>query len=338
MTDTSIDKPTGIRIEARFVPFPRSVSAEARAALAKFVKPDGTLRYLVPNPAPDDKAGWAAARAETEKTIMQRMVDQLAHVTAGVETVKIAGVTVHVGTPATLPADAGKRAYIDIHGGALVYGNGMPCRAGAQLAAQRHGVTVYAIDYRMPPDHPYPAALDDCLAVYQALLEHHAAADVIVGGASAGGNLTAALMLRARDEGLPLPAALVLMTPELDLTESGDSFQVNRMVDVVLQGSLADSNALYAAGCDLADPYLSPLFGDFTRGFPPTFLQAGTRDLFLSNAVRMHRALRKADVPVELHIFEGMPHGGFLGAPEDAELAAEVDRFVAAHWGYKTAS
>ncbi|MEH1902628.1 MAG: alpha/beta hydrolase fold domain-containing protein [Nostoc sp.] len=105
-----------------------------------------------------------------------------------------------------------------------------------------------------------------------------------------------------------------------------------------LQGSLADRNALYAAGHDLADPYLSPLFGDFTRGFPPTFLQAGTRDLFLSNAVRMHRALRKAGVSVELHICEGMPHGGFLGTPEDAELAVEVDRFVAAHWGCKTAS
>ncbi|MEH2246597.1 alpha/beta hydrolase [Nostoc sp.] len=338
MTDTSMDKPTGVRVEARVVPFPRSISAEARAALAKFVKPDSTLRPLLSNPAPDDKAGWATVRAENEKMMMGMMADRFAHLTAGVETVEIAGVTVHVGTPATLPADTSKRAYIDIHGGALVFGNGVPCRAGAQVAAQRHGVTVYAVDYRMPPEHPYPAALDDCLAVYQAVLEHHAAADVIIGGASAGGNLAAALMLRARDKGLPLPAAVVLITPELDLTESGDSFEVNRTVDVVLQGSLADSNALYAAGCNLADPYLSPLFGDFTRGFPATFLQAGTRDLFLSNAVRMHRALRKANVPVELHIFEGMPHGGFQGAPEDAELAAEVDRFVAAHWGCKTAS
>lgn len=338
MTDISIDKPTGVKVEARVVPFPRSVSAEARAALAKYVEPDGTLRPLLRNLAPDDKAGWAAVRTEKDKMIMGRMGDRLAHLTASVETVEIADVTVHVGTPATLSADASKRAYIDIHGGALVFGGGASCHAGAQVAAQRHGVTVYAIDYRMPPEYPYPAALDDCLAVYQAVLEQHAATDAIVGGVSAGGNLAAALMLRARDEGLPLPAALVLMTPELDLTESGDSFEVNRTVDVVLQGSLADSNALYAKGHDLANPYLSPLFGDFTHGFPPTFLQSGTRDLFLSNTVRMHRALRKADVPVELHIFEGMPHGGFGDAPEDAELAAEVDRFVALHWGCKTAS
>ena len=87
-------------------------------------------------------------------------------------------------------------------------------------------------------------------------------------------------------------------------------------------------NQLYAGGHDLADPYLSPLFGDFTPAFPPTFLQAGTRDLFLSNTVRMHRKLRSAGVDAELHVFEAMPHGGFFGAPEDAELDAEVRRFI----------
>ncbi len=94
-----------------------------------------------------------------------------------------------------------------------------------------------------------------------------------------------------------------------------------------------ETNLLYADGHDLAHPHLSPLFGDFAKGFPPTYLQAGTRDLFLSNAVRMHRALLRARIPVELHVFEGMPHGGFFGAPEDAELAQSVRDFVAAHWG-----
>src|SRR5258705_1619789 len=107
----------------------------------------------------------------------------------------------------------------------------------------------------MPPLHPYPAALDDCLAVYQALIEARDPADVFVGGRSAGGNLAASLMLRARDEGLPMPAALVLATPEVDLTESGDSFQTNREADNVL-ASLREVNLLYANGHDLADPYL----------------------------------------------------------------------------------
>jgi acetyl esterase/lipase len=202
--------------------------------------------------------------------------------------------------------------------------------------ARRAGVRTCSVDYRMPPDHPYPAALDDCLIAYRALLERHAPGQIVVGGGSAGGNLAAALMLRARDEGLPLPAGLVLLTPELDLTESGDSFQTNREVDVVLRRGLPEANALYAGSHDLAHPYLSPLFGDFRKGFPRTFLQAGTRDVFLSNVVRMHRALRKAGVEVEVHIFEGMPHGGFFGAPEDQELAAEIRRFVDECWSRAT--
>jgi acetyl esterase/lipase len=115
--------------------------------------------------------------------------------------------------------------------------------------------------------------------------------------------------------------------------ESGDSFETNRLVDVVLPGSLMSNNLLYAAGADLSHSYLSPLFGDLT-GLPGTFIQSGTRDLFLSNAVRMHRALRRAGVSADLHIFEAMPHGGFGGmTPEDRELQSEIARFVKQRWG-----
>jgi epsilon-lactone hydrolase len=150
--------------------------------------------------------------------------------------------------------------------------------------------------------------------------------NVFVAGASAGGNLAAALLLRAKDEGLPMPAALVLLSPEVDLTESGDSFHTNLGIDHVL-APLMHVNLLYAGGHDLADPYLSPLFGDVT-GFPPTFIQTGTRDLFLSNSARMHRKLRASGVEAELHVFEAMPHGGFGGAPEDLEVGVEVQRFL----------
>lgn len=329
MADTPVD---GVLVEARVVPFPASVSPHARGFLASLVGPDGTPVMLGQTPpAADDAAGWAAAKETTAAMIAQFMAPALAASTATVETVQLGGATVYVATPSDPGPD--DRAFIDIHGGGLVHGGGEPCRIGALLAADRHRVRCYSVDYRMPPEHPYPAALDDCLGVYRALLDRYAPKNIIVGGGSAGANLSAALALRARDEGLPLPAALVLTTPELDLTESGDTFQTNQRIDVILTGPLMRTNLLYAAGHDLADPYLSPLFGDFAKGFPPTFLQAGTRDLFLSNAARMHRALRRAGVPVELHIFEGMPHGGFAGAPEDAELSAEVDRFVAEHWG-----
>jgi acetyl esterase/lipase len=123
-----------------------------------------------------------------------------------------------------------------------------------------------------------------------------------------------------------MPAGLVLLTPEVDLTESGDSFTTNLGIDTVLR-PLMQTNLLYVGGHDLTHPYLSPLFADVT-GFPPTFLQTGTRDFFLSNTVRMHRKLRAAGVDAELHVWEAMPHGGFGGAPEDGEILLEMRRFL----------
>jgi monoterpene epsilon-lactone hydrolase len=249
---------------------------------------------------------------------------------SSVETIRTDNATIHIATPDTTSKPG--CAYLDFHGGALVVGGGDACKAQARMHADQHGAICYGVDYRMPPEHPYPAALDDALAAYRYVLEQHAPSSIVVSGRSAGGNLAAAMLLRGQDEGLPMPAGLVLLSPEVDLTESGDSFQVNQMVDVVLPGSLMRNNLLYANGADLAHPYLSPLFGELA-GFPPTFLQSGTRDLFLSNAVRMHRALRRVNVNAELHVFEGMPHGGFQGnTREDQDLAAEVSRFANDCW------
>jgi len=218
----------------------------------------------------------------------------------------------------------------DIHGGALIFGGGESAvRFEAAAISLRTGRVTYALDYRVPPDGPYPAALEDCLAVYAALLAGHKAEDIVVSGTSAGGNLAAALLLRARDEGMPMPAGAILLTPELDLTESGDSFHTLMGLDTVLRSRLTEMNLYYAAGADLTHPYLSPLLGD-VAGFPPTFLQAGGRDIFLSNAILMHRKLRRAGVRAELHVWEGMPHGGFSGfTPEDREVSAEMQAFIA---------
>jgi epsilon-lactone hydrolase len=325
----SMEQEPGVQLESRWAPFPKSVSPEARAAMARMVGPDGRPQGdLMQYPPADDLEAWAAYRA-LFTTYMADIFPDLSD-QAPLESVDMGGALVHVATPRGVGPEP--RAILEIHGGALIHGAGEPCRRGASFAALEHGVRCYGVDYRMPPEHPYPAALDDCVAVYRALLEHYPPRGIAVCGASAGGNLAAALVLRGRDEGLPLPAALVLRTPEIDLTESGDSFQTNQFHDVVLPRPLMATNLLYAAGADLAHPYLSPLFGDFSKGWPPTFLQAGTRDLFLSNAVRMHQALRRAGAESELLICEGMPHGGFVGAPEDLEVSEEVRRFVASRW------
>ncbi|WP_029429856.1 alpha/beta hydrolase [Blastococcus sp. URHD0036] len=302
------------------LPAPKSVSEAARAALA-------APRVTAPWPALSDTDGWEQLVAAADGGMSTRFS---AYAFPGtVADRQVAGVRTFVATPTGASTETGP-VYLDLHGGALIMGGGDLCGTFAAITASTIGLPTWGVDYRMPPRHPFPAGLDDCLAVYRELLTVRDAADVFIGGNSAGGNLAAALLVRAREEGLPMPAALVLKSPEVDLTESGDSFTTNLAADNVL-GSLMEINRLYAAGADLADPHVSPLFADLT-GFPPTFLTTGTRDLFLSNAVRMHRSLRAAGVEAELHVFEAMPHGGFGGeAPEDLELAAEQRRFVDRH-------
>jgi monoterpene epsilon-lactone hydrolase len=304
------------------VPLPVSVSDRAREFLAAPPARQGDL------PALEDTEGWLRHVVRANEGLLERLGQR--QLPLSVEEREIGGVPTYVMWAPDVAATTDTPIYLDIHGGALIMGGGECCRLMAGVSAMSTGMIVWAPDYRMPPLHPYPAPLDDCMAVYRALLEERSPEDIFVGGGSAGGNLAAALVARAKDEGLALPAALALLTPEVDLTESGDSFQTNLGLDNVLVGSLMQMNLLYANGHDLTDPYVSPLFAD-VAGFPPTFVQAGTRDLFLSNAVRMHRKLRTAGVDAELHVFEAMPHGGFAGAPEDIEIRLELRRFLDNH-------
>ncbi len=328
MTDT-IDE--GTLHVARTIPVPTSVSAEAQAVLAASgALVAGRLANPQVSPPLDDNAGWKARIAETDAVIALGFGGRASEVDVAVTKTEVAGIDVYVLEPEGAETGDDAPIYYDIHGGALIAGGGDVCRMMGIHNAARAGRFTWSVDYRMPPDFPYPTPLDDCLAVYRALLEIRRPEQIAVGGGSAGGNLAAALMLKARAEGLPMPACLVLITPEVDLTESGDTFDTLEGVDSVLVSRLTDSIALYANGRDLRDPFLSPLFGDVSE-FPPTLLQSGTRDLFLSNTVRLHRALRDADVEAELHVWEAMPHGGFSGAPEDAEIGVEVRKFLAKH-------
>jgi monoterpene epsilon-lactone hydrolase len=314
------------RTITRIISIPKSISEQAQQFLAMDM-------FGGDSPSPDlaDVEAWRTVIRERDALLVAAIGPHLEHLDSTVEARSVRGVPVFVVSPDGTSDGPDQPIFLDIHGGGLIMGGGEACRVMALKAATTVQMVTWSVDYRMPPDHPYPAALDDCMDVYAALLETHRPERVFVGGGSAGGNLAAALVLRARDEGMPLPRALILLTPEVDLTESGDSFQTNLGIDSVLTSSLADSIALYAGGQDLTNPYLSPLFGDLTMPFPPTLLQSGTRDMFLSNTVRMHRKLRSGGVDAELHVFEAMPHGGFWNAPEDEELAREVRRFIKSH-------
>jgi acetyl esterase/lipase len=308
-------------VPARDLPVPASISPQAQAMMALQRPP------APPYPALNDKPAWRAYVEAMNAYMLPLMRERGAHVAAQVEEISAGDAPVYAVTPDAVAADA-RGVFLDIHGGAFIVGGGESCRAEAIVLAGAVQARVWSIDYRAPPDHPYPAPLDDCMAAYRALLEVRRPEEIVVGGASAGANLAAALVLRARDEGLPPPGGCVLLTPGLDMTNAGDSRETNRGVDAVLTGDMNVINHLYAGGHDLADPYLSPVLGDVARGFCPTFLSAGTRDLFLSDAVRMHMKLRAADVPADLYLIEAASHGGFHGAPEEAELDRQVRNFV----------
>jgi acetyl esterase/lipase len=157
-------------------------------------------------------------------------------------------------------------------------------------------------------------------------------------GTSTGGGMTLAMVLRAKAEHLPLPAAIAPGTPWSDMTKTGDSYYANAMLDNVLvayEGFLEASAKLYANGHDLKDPMLSPIYGDF-HGFPPAILTTGTRDLFLSNTVRAHRKLRQAGVEAVLQVYEGQSHAAYNFtpfAPETKETFEEIARFFDKHLG-----
>jgi acetyl esterase/lipase len=280
-------------------------------------------------PPAEDKAAWRERTTASDPAREKMVQAMLAGTRASVATTRIGGVLCYD----CRPVDAAFEelpVYLFVHGGAFVMGGGDFAKAQAVRAADRLGLRTVSVDYRMPPEHPFPAAPEDCLAVYSALLEATDPSRIVLAGSSAGGNIAAAATLMIRDRGLPLPAGTILLSPEVDLTESGDSFRTNEDLDTVLKCGLPECNALYADGHDLKDPYLSPLFADFAPGFPPTLIQSGTRDLFLSNSVLLHRKLRDAGIDAELHVWEAMPHGGFLigDAPENDEIPAEVARFI----------
>jgi acetyl esterase/lipase len=324
---TSQPELTPVVLPARTIEPPATISREARAALSLAAQTPATAY-----PAPGDLEGWRQAMAASEAIWDPVAAQILAACHCRIDTQSLAGVTAYLCTP-DKPGAASGPIYLYIHGGAFVFGAGRFAMAFGAKSADELALTTVSVDYRTPPTHPFPASLEDCFAVYQALLKSASGRRIVIGGSSAGGNLAAAVTLLIRERGLPPPAAVVLLTPEVDLTEAGDTFRTNAVLDVNLKAGVPECNAVYAAGRDLTEPFVSPLYADFTRGFPPTLIQSGTRDLFLSNSVLMHRKLRRAGIEAELHVWEAMPHAGFgFGAvPENEEISEEVRRFIARH-------
>jgi acetyl esterase/lipase len=256
-----------------------------------------------------------------------------------VEPTTIAGVKAFIVTPGSIPPGNRDRVLLHLHGGVRVLNPGEAGTREAILMAGLAGFKVISVDYRMPPDFPFPAALDDAFAVYREMLKTMKPQNIGIFGTSAGGSLTLTTLLRAKMENLPMPGAIAPGTPTVDLSKTGDSLFTNAGVDNVLgtqDGFIRATALLYANGRDLKDPLLSPIYGD-VHGFPPAILTSGTRDLYLSNTVRMHRKLRAAGVEAVLQLWEGQSHAQYMLAdvnvPELHEYHDEVARFFDKHLG-----
>lgn len=320
------------RVPARVVPIPRTDLSPAAQALV--AAPYGLAVSWDANPRSADE--WRRLVRGSAVATERVLADARAALGVSVEKTTLGEVPCYVLTPRVVPEAHRDHLIVNAHGGGYVFGPGMSGTAEAMLMAAYGGYRVLAFDYRMPPDAPYPAAMDDAMSVWRAAVAAHDPRRMAVVGTSAGGGMVLATVLRAKQEGLPLPACIAPSTPWADLTETGDSYKTNEWVDNVLvsySGYLGRAARLYANGRDLRDPQLSPVYGDFA-GFPPAILTAGTRDLFLSNTVRVHRKLRRAGVEAELQVFEGLSHAQFIFdpvAPETREIFAEIARFFDKH-------
>src|ERR1700742_3995547 len=315
----------------RSVPVPSTVSPQ----LAKIIgAPLRSNWNVLPKTGEEWKPVAEAGAAATIKNI-PGMMERL-HVK--VEKTVIDGVRAFVLTPDVIAPENRNRLLIHVHGGCYVLNPGEAALPEALFMAGFGHFKVISVDYRMPPDAYFPAALDDALTVYKNAIKTTDPKNVAIFGSSAGGALTLEMILKAKQDGVPLPGAIAPGTPMSDVTKVGDTFVTNAMLDNVLvspDGFCDAGTKVYANGHDLKDPLLSPVYGDM-QGFPPTILTSGTRDLLLSNTVRVHRKLRQAGVEAQLQVYEGQAHAHYLlddTAPETKEVFEEIASFLDKHLG-----
>jgi monoterpene epsilon-lactone hydrolase len=202
-----------------------------------------------------------------------------------------------------------RHAVLYFHAGVYVMGDASLAADLASQVLRRTDAKVISVDYRLAPEHPYPAAVDDALVAYEALLQNGIApSDIAFAGESAGGGLAVATLVNARDHGLPLPAAAFVMSPMTDLTLAGTTMETRRDVDPLLSREALQARVSdYTAGQDAALGLISPVFADLS-GLPPLIIQAGTHEVLLDDAVRLAQQAATADVEVTLDITPGVPH------------------------------
>jgi monoterpene epsilon-lactone hydrolase len=288
-----------------FVQVPDTVSPEARKFLASLTDPAALPAW----PAPDDLAGWKRAWEAAETASEPKVQATMKRYEPKVEKRIIEGVPVLDIKPKGWKPNG--KVLVHLHGGAYTFSSAHSRLPSSALAATATGLRVISVDYTVAPVGKWQKVTDEILAVYAGLQkEGHKLKDIAVYGESAGGALAAGTVLKMRDKGQGMPAAVVLWSPWADITNRGDSaitlkdFEPTYLYDKHLRRA-ADA---YADPKDQKHPYVSPVYGDYSKGFPPTLIQGGTKEIFLSHFVRQYRAIDDAGGKAVLDLYEGMPH------------------------------
>ncbi|MGA7155866.1 MAG: alpha/beta hydrolase fold domain-containing protein [Acidobacteriaceae bacterium] len=324
MTDSSRILPDGTAVVRRVVPVPKTISPEAQRWLAQVVPDTETHPTIAQQRAGTDK--WQAGAGEVSKKLYP----------ANVGAATIAGVPVRVVTPLTMAPDKRDFVLINVHGGGFHVDSGSLTESIPM--ANLTGMKVISVLYRMAPEHKFPAAVDDTIAVYREVLKTYKPKNIALYGTSAGAILTAEVTAKIKQLGLPMPGATGVFSGTGDLSQGGDStalFALNG-----LSGYLAPPKARlddldsYAGTTNPRDPILSPLYSD-VHGFPPTLFITSTRDLLLSGTTILERAYLRAGVDAHLIVFEALPHAFWNNPtlPEAKEADRDMAMFFVKHLG-----
>jgi len=324
---------SGAQAQTSYVYVPDTVSPEWQKVLRAMPDPAKVWPVL---PRPNDAPAWAKLHAEMETK--NRAFNQAALKLFAPETSEctLGNVPVLEVKPSGWK-DNGQLA-VYTHGGAYTFFSARSTLANAALIAHATGRRVISIDYTVAPAGTWRRTLDQVISVFKALnAEGYPMNRIAFYGDSSGGGLAAGATLKMRDEGLSMPAALVLWSPWADITETGDTHQTLKRADpeLVYRSLLKPAANAYAVAADQKRPYVSPVYGDFSKGFPPTLIQVGTKEIFLSNAVRLYQAIEAAGGVAKLDVYEGMPHVFQPRLPESPEtklamrkVTAFVDQYV----------
>ena len=313
---------------------PDTASPEARADLDKLAAMFGAAAAVVTD-QPKTVDDWDRKRNQMAGFVMQIDGPRLSALPEKITDDTIAGVPVVRITPPSSATDG--RVLIYIHGGGYTMGTAHSSLIDAAHVADVSHLTVISIDYQTAPRGNWKTATDQVLAVYKALLKDgHTADQIGMFGGSAGGGLVGGSVFKMRDQGLPLPGALVLLSPWSDITETGDTYCTLENAEPLLnyETGLKASADLYAAPEDQKNPYVSPVYGDYSKGYPPMLIQGGTREIFLSNFIRQYQAATSAGQVAVLDLYEGMPHtfqALIPDSPEAKTAFARAAAFFATH-------